>query len=140
MTMGCPGPVGRAAGHGFVLIDACVGLVLVCVLLAGLHELRSFQLKTLRRARTRLCAAEIAHGFALLASLDPDAVRDSSARKALFDKLDPSRALARPEPLFEAKPLSANVVRLRCGVRYVLSGHTLVQEVDAIAPPSPIER
>jgi hypothetical protein len=123
-----------ARDSGFILTDACVGIALVCVLLIGLGELRSFQLKTLRRARTRACAAEIAQGFALLTTLEPGSIESPQARKSIFDRLEPTRALERPEPIFEVNKLSSKVLRLRCGVKYVCDGHSIVQEVDTIAP------
>jgi type II secretory pathway component PulK len=52
--------------RGFMLVDALVGLALLALLVSGLHELRSVQIRSVRSARARLAATETAAAAALL--------------------------------------------------------------------------
>jgi len=72
---------------GFLLMDAMVGMLLLGVLLAGLHQLRSVQARGVKSARARLAATETAGALALLAGLAPPA--DAAAQRALIARLSP---------------------------------------------------
>ncbi len=99
-----------------MLVDALIGMALLGLLIAGLHQLRGVQLRSVRGARARLAATETAASAALIASLAPDrATRD--------------RLLSATGATITTAPQ-----RVTAAVRWTAGSHTGVEEVTAVAP------
>lgn len=113
--------------RGFLLVDAVIGMLLLAVLLTGLHQLRSVQMRGARVARAKLAAAETAASAALMAGLDPHA-----DRQALLARLRPAASVG-PLELTTA-PLAGGLTRVIARAPWRAGTHAGVEEVSGFAP------
>ena len=109
--------------RGFLLIDALIGMALLGLLLSGLHQLRTVQMRGAKSSRARLAATETAAAAALMAGLDPHGDR----------RLRPANASVGPIELTTA-PLSGGLNRVTARAPWRAGTLKGFEEVSAVAP------
>lgn len=114
--------------RGFLLIDALIGMALLGLLLSGLHQLRSVQMRGSKSARARLSATETAAAAALMTGLDLQ-----GDRRALLERLRPANASVGPIELTTA-PLPGGLKRVIARAPWRAGTSHGFEEVSAVAP------